>query len=449
MSKNPVDTSFYNLLGVKPDAAETDIKQAFRKMAVKWHPDKWTNASAEEKTKAEEMFKNISEAYSVLSDAEKREKYNRFGPDIFKNGGSDHDMSADFGGIFRNMGRNFPFGNGRNKPANVRFPNLTHVIKATIADTYLGKQVVFEVTRYSLIEGQQPKKEDLMCSTCKGSGTVTELIQMGPGMMQKSMRKCSACSGGAFSFPSKFFVKEEHKFSKLLPKGVVNGERIIIENKGHEVPNCFKDQFLGQTRSNVVLVIDETPEMIVDGRKFTRYADNTKFNLEVEVKIKPHEAVCGTIIPIKFIDDKTLCVEIPRGIIFEKHNKIVVIPGSGMPYYKMKNKFGDLFVALEIDNETALSKEQAASVWNSMTGTNMKSELKKIVKTNPGEQIKAYSVREFKSSEKYAESEKLQQEFYKKMASEAQNDDSDDDNGMHGMHGMRGMNVDTSQCQQM
>jgi DnaJ-class molecular chaperone len=148
MSGKVADTSFYDFLGVKPDATTEELKKAFRKTALKWHPDKWVNGTEEEKHEAEEKFKKFNDIHSILNDPEKRKKYDRVGPDILKADGGSHEMSReDMEELFKEMGMPFGFGGhrGRQKKREMKFPNVTHVIKASIADTYTGKQIIFEV----------------------------------------------------------------------------------------------------------------------------------------------------------------------------------------------------------------------------------------------------------------------------------------------------------------
>jgi DnaJ family protein A protein 2 len=371
MSNTVRETKFYDVLGVKPDASEGDIKKAFKKLALEWHPDKWNTASEEKKKIAGDKFKELSEAYEVLSDTEKRELYNRHGEDGLKqNGGmGGHHMTEEmmrelFGGMSGGLGG--LFGGGRKAtPKQVTMPNVEKVIKLSLKDIYTGKTVDFEFDRYNLKKGKNPSRSDIVCSACKGAGMRVRIKQIGPGMMQQIQEECDKCKNG-FVFSDEFFEKKSHKLSRSLPKGITRGTRITIEDMGHELS-----------------------------------VNNSPFHLKLNLYIDPHEALCGAYKSVPFLNGKKICVKIPQGIAFKKQgdNCIIVVASMGMPFYKQKNTYGDLFVILEINDTFTKDEVKLGKIWKILTDTTMQTVNNKILENHNDEYVEAMTVEEYKDSD--------------------------------------------------
>ena len=414
MNNGPKDTSLYDTLGVTDKADSEEIKKAFRKMALKWHPDKWVNASDVEKKTAEENFKKLTEAYTILNDPNKREQYNRFGLDAVRNAGQGHQMSPEdlqemFAGMgfpFGGMGGGFSFpgmGQRRGRPAEPTMPHLEQILQLDMKQIYLGSTVEFEVVRYNLKKltsnNKTLTKEDFVCDECKGAGMKMRVIRHGPGMMQQVQEACFKCESRGIVFPEAFFDKKSHKFSKIIPHGIMQGEKIIIENKGHEIPECFKDKFPDKERTNIILTISEQREYVVtsdkDKYKYVRGVNNNPFNLALDLIIEPQEFICGGYKNIPFINGKTICIKIPQGIAFKKSNNVVIVPGSGMPLYKKKDKFGDMFVIITVSDAPILSEGKLKKIWTIYTDKNMTTENDKIIKKANGNIIDALSMDDY------------------------------------------------------
>ena len=253
---------YYNILGVERGASDDDIKKAFRKLSMKWHPDRHANDSEKEKKEAEEKFKEIAEAYGVLSDKEKRDKYDRFGdadaPDMsgFGNFGG---MSADdiinmfagrsggsrfsgFGG-FGDMFSGHGFGGGRSRQEVVE-PGADKVFNMAlgIEDIFNGtsKDLEYEIDiRCGHCNGQGGSGVET-CQYCHGTGMITETQRQGYTIIQNS-HPCQYCHGTGKTVKEKCkecngtgFKKERRKVTVTVPAGVLEGQAIKYEGKGCE-----------------------------------------------------------------------------------------------------------------------------------------------------------------------------------------------------------------------
>jgi DnaJ family protein A protein 2 len=301
-------------------------------------------------------------------------------------------------------------------------PNLKHTVKLNLCDIYKGTTTQFEVSYYKLInKNKHPTEEEMKCSECKGNGVVTTVRQIGPGMLTQSQQRCTKCKNGLV-FSNKYFTLEKQKFSKKIPKGIVDGNKIVIENKGHDLPECFKDQFYGQERSNLEIVISENREYTVNGYTYVRGVNNSPFNVRLDINVEPIELLCGTYRNIPFINGELVTIKIPPGVIFEDGDNAVVIPKMGMPFYKQNNSYGDLFVTMSCKNNQDITTEQASKLWDVLkpnkTLENLK--LETLKKTN-NQFIEALSLKKFRNSDAYTNSEHNNHRFRRN------NHDSDDD----------------------
>jgi DnaJ-class molecular chaperone len=442
MNTTVADKKLYDALNVNCNATKNEIKKAFRKLALEWHPDKWTSGTKQQKIDAESKFKEITEAYGILSDPEKREKYNQYGGDAFKNGGA-HDMSeADVAEMFSEMGGFGGFGSafggfgsgfggrGHQHKKEVTIPDLIFPMNVDIKATYMGSLIEFEVLRYNLKTGKQPSKENMSCANCKGKGVKIRITQMGPGMLQQSEQTCDKCAGEGILFPDEYFDKKIQAFSRTLPKGIVDGEKIVIEDKGHEIPDCFKNKFPNRKRTNIILVISESRELVINGHKYIRGVNKSPFNLALDIELEPHEAICGTYKYIPFINGENICVKIPPGTIFYKSQQIVVIPQLGMPFYNQKGSFGELFVILSVKEKFTYDDDKLKKIWKDMTGSDMTHDNNKVLSNSKNTFIESMSVEDYKISAAYNTTEKNHKTFNKSMANNNSNtDDSDQGHG--------------------
>ncbi len=291
---------YYQLLGVEKGASEEKIKKAYRKLAMKYHPDHTKGDKA-----AEEKFKKISEAYAVLSDKEKRKEYDTFGAEGFRQRFSQEDIfrGFDFGDIFREFGFGGDFfsGRGRGSSSGMRF-NFG-------GGSPFGSQA-----------GQQQAR-------MKGSDLVYELPLTLKEVANGTTKTVSLQHQG---YSQKVTVK--------IPKGLISGKKLRLAGKGSPSPvgGPPGDLFIQAKVLNDPLYRAEA------------------FDLHMKQELKLSEAVLGTSISVSTLDDKELSLKIPPGT---RPGTKMRMPGHGLPHMK-GNKKGDLYVKIQIKLPRQLTNEQ-------------------------------------------------------------------------------------------
>eukprot|EP00656_Telonema_subtile_P012988 TRINITY_DN1657_c0_g1_i3.p1 TRINITY_DN1657_c0_g1~~TRINITY_DN1657_c0_g1_i3.p1 ORF type:complete len:522 (+),score=161.19 TRINITY_DN1657_c0_g1_i3:122-1687(+) len=269
--RKDVDTTgLYKTLGVEKNATAAEIKKAYRKLAVKHHPDKGGDP---------DTFKEISKAYDVVGDEEKRTRYDQFGEDGVDGGGAGgdgdiFDMMFNGGGGRGGRGR----GGGQKKGKEE-----VHPLDVTLEDLYNGKVRKLSVTRQVIDRSVEVKQ----CQECDGQGVVIQMVRMGP-MIQQTQAACSSCSGKGVTCKKKR-VKEVLEVP--VQKGAPSGHRVTFQEKSDEHP--------GVTPGDVVFVLNEQPHTSFKRRGADLY---------VERNISLVEALCGFEMEIQQLDGRTLIV---------------------------------------------------------------------------------------------------------------------------------------------
>jgi len=268
MSKHVADTEYYDRLGISPSASQNEIKKAYRNMAMKFHPDK--NQGDPD---AAEKFKECSEAYEILSDEEKRDMYDRHGPNVFKEGGGGRSgMPADeifrhfFGGDFFGGGGD-PFGNSYRSPGKKKTKDIHQELRLPLNVLYEGGKRDLPIQKHVLCQtcagnGTNSKKS-YVCKTCNGSGVRVFIRQFGPGMITKQQAQCDNCMGTGESIPDRDICKS-CSGRKVIPttkiihldidKGIMEGKKIILRGESSEAP--------GALPGDVIIVIREEPNTV-------------------------------------------------------------------------------------------------------------------------------------------------------------------------------------------
>lgn len=457
-----VDTGFYDTLNVTPDASDSEIKKNFYKLAKQCHPDKNSDPGAEEK------FKAINEAYEVLSDPEKRQRYDAYGKDGVDQHGDMEDFLRRFhetgGGRF-SFGGGFPFsGRSKGRPMEPMMPDLAIPIEMTLPEIYAGKKAQFNAARYTLKEGMTPTKEDMFCTSCKGQGLKIEMRPIGPGVMQQIQKKCDACQGQRIIISDAFFDKTESILSKTIPKGVIRGQKIVVKNQGHYIPECMARG--NQTRTNLIIAIKEhtvytvevasqdDPSTVIDEITYERGWANSPFNLKTSIKLSAAHAICGGAKEMMFIDGSKFLLRIPPGLAFKEILHIIV-PNKGMPVYSVVDedarihKYGDLYVEVDTSDVT-LDRKTNELIYSTLTGHNMTKDIRRS-KSNYPENLRstAMPLDEYKTSARLQQVNRDFKQFDKNYEREMRGQDSTEDaefdssddeiDGMGGMGGMGGM----------
>jgi DnaJ family protein A protein 2 len=231
------DNKFYDLLEVEKSASQSDIKKSYRKLAMKYHPDK---VETEKKAEAEAKFKQISEAYEVLSDEKKRELYDKYGEEGLKSSGfAAHDPSDLFESLFGLGG-----GRGGRSRGPEKTPDIPFQLQLPLQDFYRGRTKKLKITRKVLCKtcaGKGSEKEGAVekCATCKGQGIRLVVQRLGPGMIQQMQVPCDACNSTGET------IKDSDRCKDCKGKKVTSEPKILEVTIAPGMPPGHKIVFHG------------------------------------------------------------------------------------------------------------------------------------------------------------------------------------------------------------
>lgn len=333
---------FYDILGISKSATAAEIKKAYRKKAIEYHPDKNPGDS-----KAEALFKKSAEAYEVLSDPNKKTKYDQYGHQAFEGGfGGGGGMNMDdifsqFGDVFGGaFGGGFGgFGGGGQRRA--KGSNLRIRVKLNLEEVAQGVEKTVKVRRKKQAEGVTYKT----CSTCNGQGQVTKIANTILGRMQTAAT-CSTCSGSGQILDTnpkdadaQGMVVQEDTVSIQIPAGVEDGMQLKVGGKGNDAP--------GNGVPGDLIVAIET----LEHDTLKREGDNLHYDLYISLS----DAVLGTSKDIDTVSGKAR-IKLEAGL---QSGKILRLRGKGI---KSINGYGagDLLVHVNVWTPKELNKEQKA-----------------------------------------------------------------------------------------
>jgi len=336
---------FYDVLGVSKNASPEELKSAYRKLAVKHHPDK----NPGDKT-SEDKFKEAGEAYGILSDQEKKQNYDNFGHAAFEGGGGGRQGGgfggADFSDIFEDFFGDFGGGGrSRGRSTSNKGSDLRYDLSITLEEAYEGKKqdIKFSTTEKCNTckgNGSKPGHSPDKCSVCGGNGkvrsnqgffTVQQTCPQCAGTGEEITNPCIDCNGQGNKQASK-------KISVTIPKGVDDGTRIRLAGKGEAGTK-------GGASGDLYLFVN------VHSHDLFKRSDE---NLFFEFPISIADAALGTTIEIPTIDGGRAKIKIPDGT---QSGKQFRLKGKGMPYMRGSGN-GDLYVQVNTEVPISLNKEQ-------------------------------------------------------------------------------------------
>ncbi len=369
---------YYEILGVSKNATPEEIKKAYRQKALKYHPDKNPNDST-----AEEKFKEAAEAYEVLSNPDKKARYdqyghaglgNNFGSGGFGGGMSMEDIFSQFGDIFGSAFGGFGgFGrSGRSSSRRVnRGSNLRIKVKLTLEEILKGVEKKVKVNKYVPCKecsgsGAKAGSSFKTCSTCNGMGQVTRVTNTFLGQMQTTStcpscggegkvitEKCTACYGNGI-------VKDQEIIKINIPPGVAEGMQLSLSGKGNAAAR-------GGIPGDLIVVVEEQKheQLIRDGN-----------NLLFEQYISMPDAILGKTIEVPTLEGKAR-IKIEPGT---QSGKVLRLKGKGLPPLNAYGR-GDLLVSINVWTPQNISKEEKSILSELNKSENFKPNPKKTDKS--------------------------------------------------------------------
>jgi len=331
------ETEYYDALGVSPNATDDEMKKAYRKKALRLHPDKGGDP---------EEFKELTHAYEVLSDSNKRAVYDQAGKAGLEGGGGmggggmdPHDL---FSQLFGGGGGFFGGGGGGRPRGPQRGKDLVHRISVSLEDLYKGKVQKLALSKSVICkgcEGRGGKKGAVQtCTSCRGQGVKVMLRQIGP-MVQQIQQPCNECEGSGQMMNPKDRCKtcngkkinSERKVLEVhIDKGMKSGQQIKFAGESDQSP--------GVEPGDVVIVLEEK-----EHPRFQRKGDDLFCEAEVDLLT----ALGGGEFLVQHLDERVLHVSIVPGEVI-KPNALKVISHQGMPSYR-HHEMGDLYIRIAVN----------------------------------------------------------------------------------------------------
>jgi molecular chaperone DnaJ len=335
---------YYEILGVSRNASQDELKQAFRRLARQYHPD--VNNSPD----AEERFKELNEAYAVLSDSERRMAYDRFGHAGVRGAGGAPDFNVDFTDFADIFGEFFGFGRSGRRSRNVprRGQDLQLRVDLTFEEAVFGVEKEIEISRDEICtsckgSGAEPGTSPTRCATCNGQGEVRQVRQTILGSMVQ-VTTCPTCNGVGETINTPCHTCNgrglEHRTRRkvvTIPGGVDTGTQIRLAGEGQ--PGVF-----GGPQGSLYLLIEVKPH------KYFRRRDH---DIMLDLDINIAQAALGAEVEVPTVDGNEK-LRIPSGV---QPGKVLRLRGKGVPHLRSSGR-GDQLVVINVDIPTRLTAEQ-------------------------------------------------------------------------------------------
>jgi molecular chaperone DnaJ len=341
------DRDYYEILGVPRSASPDDLKAAFRKMARQYHPD--VNKAPD----AEERFKEVNEAYAVLSDPEKRAAYDRYGHAGVRGPGGGVDFNVDFSDFADIFGDLFGFGGfGRSSRRSRNVPrrggDLQYRLDLSFEESVFGAEKEIEITRDETCTtcngtGSEPGTSPVRCKTCNGSGEVRQVRQTILGSMVQ-VTTCPTCNGQGeiietpcHTCQGRGQVRRTRKKVVSVPAGVDTNTQIRLAGEGQPGIN-------GGPNGNLYIVINVKPH---------KYFRRREYDILMDLNVNVAQAVLGAEVEIPTVDGQAM-LKIPAGT---QPGKVLHMRGKGVPHLRSNGR-GDQLVIVNVEIPSRLNQEQ-------------------------------------------------------------------------------------------
>eukprot|EP01088_Endostelium_zonatum_P006035 TRINITY_DN18142_c0_g1_i1.p1 TRINITY_DN18142_c0_g1~~TRINITY_DN18142_c0_g1_i1.p1 ORF type:complete len:450 (-),score=148.76 TRINITY_DN18142_c0_g1_i1:96-1445(-) len=354
--------SFYEILEVSKDASAEEIRKSYRKLALKYHPDR--NPGNKE---AEEKFKQISHAYECISDPDKRKTYDRYGEEglnqqggfhnaedifssFFSNFGGDDD-GGGFGGFFGGMG-----GGRRQKSGPSRTRDVVFNLSVPLKEYYTGKERKLKITKQVICDQctgtgakANAKKGEVNCTECKGRGIVMEVQQRGPGFISQTQRPCTKCRGKGKSIAKEDqctkckgdkVVEEKKVITVQVDKGMEEGQRVSFYGESDQAPGATSGDL-------IVTLVNKPPEENSEEALWDRH----QTDLIYKKKIPLSQALTGWSFILEHLDGRKILLKGESTDVI-KPGDVRIIENEGMPRYKSPFEKGNLYIVFEVEFPT-------------------------------------------------------------------------------------------------
>ncbi len=343
---------YYEVLGVERGAATDEMKKAYRQLARKFHPDVNPGDST-----AEEKFKEVAEAYEILSDDQKRAAYDRFGHEAAQMGGGPGGAGAgDFGDIFDLFNQAFGGGfsgsaGGGRRGGPRRGSDLQYELELTLDESFTGGERTISIPRVESCEicsgsGAEPGTKPETCTTCGGTGQIKQTVNSFFGVMQ-TMAPCPKCQGRGQIIPSpckscagRGRVRKTRELKVPIPAGVDDRDKMPLRGEGEAGAS-------GGSPGDLYIVF-----RVRDHARFERDG----LDLYTALPVSLVQATLGDDIPLVTISGETISVKIPEGT---QPDARIRLRSHGMPdVNRRETRRGDLIAVVKLEVPTKLSEEQ-------------------------------------------------------------------------------------------
>jgi len=344
-----IPDDYYEVLGVQRDSSGPAIRKVYRKLAKKFHPDR--NGGSD---KATSWFQAVAEAYEVLSDDDKRQKYDQHGKEGLKEGGGGG--GGGFGDFF-NMFGGGRRGNQQKKGSTVQldlYVSLKDLYLGSVIEIELSKQIVCDRCRGSGAKSHEDIKE---CKKCKGKGIVITRHQLGPGFVQQMQSECPKCGGKGKMVKKKCPTcrgrKVIHGTDDIqidIEKGMPDGHRITFPRAGDQSTD------IDTTPGDVVYTVRTESH-----KRFSRRGND----LYMTQPITLAQAISGFEVTFAHLDGHEVTLKRDK---VTQPNYVLRVKGEGMPMFEQYSELGDLYVTFTVIIPTKLTGAQRSTISEALGG---------------------------------------------------------------------------------